>query len=84
MHAHYMGVSGLGMNEISLKKAKELAEKKNLKPGRVKGTDGVQFTAGNNRRVEVIDWNEFETLLEKNGLAIYESGGWMKIMRKKK
>jgi hypothetical protein len=70
------------MEQISLDKAKEIAKKKGLKPGRVKGTNGVQFTKGNNPRLEIVDWNEFEKTLNKRGLAVYESGGWMKIMKK--
>ena len=70
------------MQEISLEKAKEMAESKNLVPGRVKGTLGVQFTKGNNNRLEVIGWDEFERVMRDNNLAVYESNGWMKIMRR--
>jgi len=72
------------MEQISIAKAKEIAKKKGLKPGRVKGTEGVQFTKGNNARLEIISWDEFESTLKKRGLAVYESGGWMKIMKKGK
>ncbi len=71
------------MTQIDIGKAKDIAKKKGLKPGRVKGTNGVQFTKGSNSRLEIIDWSEFETTLGKRKLAIYESGGWMKIMKKK-
>ncbi len=60
----------------------EIAQKKGLKPGRVKGTTGVQFTKGRNDRLEIIDWDEFKTTLSKRKLQVYESGGWMKIMKK--
>ena len=70
------------MEEISVDKAKQIAGKKGLKPGRVKGTQGIQFTKGKNDRLEVIDWTEFETTLSKRKLAVYESGGWMKIMKR--
>ena len=70
------------MQEISLEKAKEMAVSKNLVPGRVKGTLGVQFTKGNNNRLEVIGWDEFERVMRDNNLAVYESNGWMKIMRR--
>jgi len=69
------------MEKISLAKAKEIAKKKGLKPGRVKGTEGIQFTKGNNERLEIISWEEFEKTLKKRKLAVYESGGWMKIMK---
>lgn len=76
-----LGGKILAMQKISLEQAKKIAEEKGLKPGRVKGTDGVQFTKGNNERLEVISWEEFENILKKRGLAVYESKGWMKIMK---
>ena len=71
------------MEPISMEKAKKIADNKGLKPGRVKGTEGVQFTKGKNQRLDVITWDEFEAALKKRKLAIYESGGWMKIMKAK-
>ena len=71
----------MAMQKISVEQAKKIAMEKGLKPGRVKGTDGVQFTKGNNERLEVISWEEFEDILKKRGLAVYESKGWMKIMK---
>ena len=70
----------MSMEPISLDKAKQIAKTKGLKPGRVKGTEGIQFTKGSNNRLEVISWADFEKILKKRKLAIYESGGWMKIM----
>jgi hypothetical protein len=72
------------MNEIKLDKAKAIAKRKGLKPGRVKGTNGVQFTKGRNPRLETIDWDEFEKTLKRRRLAVYESGGWMKIMKRRR
>ncbi|MCG7844504.1 MAG: hypothetical protein MIO90_03635 [Methanomassiliicoccales archaeon] len=72
------------MEKISLDKAKDIAKKKGLKPGRVKGTNGIQFTKGNNARLEIVSWEEFEKTLGKRSLAVFESGGWMKIMKKTK
>jgi hypothetical protein len=74
----------LVMEQVSLDKAKEIAKKKGLKPGRVKGTNGVQFTKGSNARLEIISWDDFEATLKKRSLGVYESGGWMKIMKKMK
>ena len=71
----------MSMEKISVSKAREIAEKKGLKPGLVKGTDGIQFTKGDNPRLDVIDWDEFEEKLDERDLAVYESGGWMKIMK---
>jgi len=72
------------MEPISIDRAMEIAKKKGLKPGRVKGTNGVQFTKGRNARLEIINWNEFKSTLQKRRLQVFESGGWMKIMKKKK
>lgn len=69
------------MEKISFDKAKTIAKNKGLKPGQVKGTDGIQFTKGKNDRLSVIDWDTFEATLKKRKLAVYESGGWMKIMK---
>ena len=70
------------MEEISVARARQIATKKGLKPGRVKGTKGVQFTKGKNNRLEVIDWDDFEKTLSSRRLSVYESGGWMKIMKR--
>ncbi|MEA3559770.1 MAG: hypothetical protein U9R75_11005 [Candidatus Thermoplasmatota archaeon] len=72
----------MAMTKIDMGKAKDIATNKKLKPGMVVGTSGVQFTKGNNKRLEVIGWNKFEEELDNRGLAIYESKGWMKIMKK--
>jgi len=69
------------MEPISLDKAMAIAKKKGLKPGRVKGTNGIQFTKGRNPRLETIDWEEFESTMKKRRLQVFESGGWMKIMK---
>lgn len=72
------------MELIDLDMAKNIAKRKGLKPGRVKGTNGVQFTKGRNPRLETIDWDEFESTLKSRRLAVYESGGWMKIMKRRR
>ena len=71
----------MAMEKISLDKAKAIANNKGLKPGKVKGTQGIQFTKGSNNRLDVISWEDFEKILGQRKLAIYESGGWMKIMK---
>lgn len=70
------------MKRLNIEEAKDMARKKGLRPGRVKGTTGVQFTKGENARIEVIGWEEFEAILSKRHLAVFGSGGWMKMMRK--
>lgn len=75
----------MAMEPISAERAIEIAKKKGLKPGRVRGTkDGIQFTKGRNSRLEIINWDEFRQVLEKRRLQVFESGGWMKIMRRKR
>lgn len=71
----------MAMNKITLERAKTIAKNKGLIPGRVKGSEGVQFFKGTNPRLEKISWDEFEAALKKRGVAVYESGGWMKIMK---
>ena len=71
----------MAMEKIDFAKAKTIAEKKRLKPGKVKGTEGIQFTKGSNNRLDVISWDDFKAILDKRKLAVYESGGWMKIMK---
>jgi len=70
------------MERIDFAKAKVIALNKGLKPGQVKGTEIIQFTKGDNsKRLDIIKWDMFEELLAKRQLAVYESGGWMKIMK---
>ena len=71
------------MEPISVEAAKEKARKAGLKPGRVKGTeDAIQFTKGRNNRIEVISWEEVEDVLQKRSLQVFESAGFMKIMKR--
>ncbi|OGS47889.1 MAG: hypothetical protein A3K68_01330 [Euryarchaeota archaeon RBG_16_68_13] len=72
------------MEPISVESAIEKAKKKGLRPGRVRGTDGIQFTKGRNNRIDVIDWDEFRSVLDDRKLQVFESSGWMKIMRKRR
>ena len=70
------------MAKISIEKAKDIANRKGLKPGRVRATrSGVQLTKGNNPNVEIVTWDEFEKNLKDRRLAIYEWNGWLKIMK---
>ena len=71
------------LREIGIDEARSIAERKGLVPGRVRGTEQVRFTSGNNERLDVIDWTTFEETVRKRNLAVYESGGWMKLMRKR-
>ena len=71
----------MAMERISTDKAKQIAKIKGLQPGLVKGTQGVQFTKGKNNRLQVIGWDDFEKALVTRNLGVYESGGWLKIMK---
>ena len=70
------------LREIDFEQARRIATQKGLQPGRVRGTEQVRFTRGGNERVEVIDWTAFEGTVRQRNLGIYESGGYMKLMRK--
>lgn len=72
----------MAMTKITMEKAKKIAKQRGLKPGRVKGTKGIQFTKGKNDRIEVITWEEFEKTLRRRNLAVWDWKGWMKIMKK--
>jgi len=72
------------MEPITVETAIEKAKKKGLKPGRVRGTGGVQFTKGRNNRIDVIDWDEFRRTLADRRLQVFESSGFMKIMKKRR
>lgn len=74
------------MHAYSLEETKMWAKKKNLSPGRVKGTkDGIQFVEkGGSDKVDEVDWEFFDSVLKKKRLAVYGTKeGWMRIMRKK-
>jgi hypothetical protein len=69
------------MTPIDTTRAQTIATKAGLKPAKVKGTDVLQFTRKGGKRFEVVDWPTFNTTLTERGLKVYESGGWLKIMK---
>ena len=69
------------MSQIDVSRAQSIASKAGLKPARVKGTDVLQFTRRGGTNFEVIDWSTFTSTLEERGLHVYESSGWLKIMK---
>jgi len=74
----------MGVKPISVEKAKEIAKKKGLKPGKVRGEKtAVQLTKGRSDRIDIISWDEFEGILIKKKLAIWEESGFMRIMKKR-
>lgn len=76
-----MGTSEL--REIDIEEAKRIAAQRGLQPSRVRGTTTLRFSNGRNDRLEIIDWTEFERILTKRELGIFESGGWMKLLKKR-
>lgn len=72
------------MEPISIETAIEKAKKKGLRPGRVRGTQGIQFTKGRNSRIDVISWDEFRSALAERQLQVFDSSGFMKIMKRKR
>ena len=70
------------MEPISVDTAIKKAKKNGLRPGRIKGTDGIQFTQGRDKRIEVISWDEFRETLKERKLQVCESSGKMKIMKR--
>jgi len=69
---------------LNVESAIEKAKKKGLRPGRVKESHGIQFTKGRSKRIEVISWDEFRKTLKERKLQVYESGGSMKIMKRRR
>ncbi len=70
------------MEPVSVESAIENAKKKG--PGRVKDSHGIQFTKGRSKRIEVISWDEFRKTLKERKLQVYQSGGSMKIMKRRR
>src|SRR2546428_13536446 len=70
------------LKEISFEYARQIAAVKGLQPSKVRGTTTLRFTKGGSEKLQVITWDEFERTASGRDLAVYESGGWMKLMRK--
>jgi hypothetical protein len=70
------------LREISFEYARQIASVKGLQPSKVRGTSTLRFTKGGSDKLQVITWDEFINTANSRNLAVYESGGWMKLMRK--
>jgi hypothetical protein len=70
------------LKEISFEYARQIASVKGLQPSKVRGTSTLRFTKGDSDKLQVITWDEFVRTAHSRNLAVYESGGWMKLMRK--
>jgi len=70
------------LRQISFEYARQIAAVKGLQPSKVRGTNTLRFTKGGSEKLQVITWDEFEKAASGRDLAVYESGGWMKLMRR--
>lgn len=70
------------LRQIDFVTARRIADEKGLRPAKVKGTVTLRFSRADNDRMDFITWDEFERVANSRRLAVYESGGWMKLMRK--
>ncbi len=70
------------LRQIDFETARRIAEDKGLRPAKVKGTTTLRFSKADNDKMDFITWDEFERSASSRRLAVYESGGWMKLMRK--
>ncbi|MCI4371603.1 MAG: hypothetical protein L3J78_03040 [Thermoplasmata archaeon] len=70
------------LKEISFEYARQIASVKGLQPSKVRGTNTLRFTKGGSEKLQVITWDEFVRTANGRNLAVFESGGWMKLMRK--
>ncbi len=69
------------LRQIDFETARQIAERKGVQPTKVRGTNTLRFSTRKDDRLEVITWDEFERVAVSRRLAVYESGGWMKLMR---
>lgn len=69
------------MTPIDVSRAQEIASAAGLRPARVKGTHVVQLTRSASANLEPIAWADFTSTLAERGLQLYESRGWLKIMK---
>ena len=70
------------LKQIDFETARKLAAEKGLSPSKVRGTETLRFSKTPSDKLQVITWEEFRITAESRRLAVYESGGWMKLMRK--
>ncbi len=70
------------LREISFDDARKIAADKGLQPSKVKGTNTLRFSKAPSEKLQVITWDEFQTTAVTRGLAVYESAGWMKLMKR--
>jgi hypothetical protein len=69
------------MTQIDLPRAQAIATEHGLRPAKVRGTDVLQFTRADSPRFQTLTWSDFVHDLTERGLHVYESHGWLKIMK---
>jgi len=70
------------LREISFDDARKIAADKGLQPSKVKGTNTLRFSKTPSDKLQVITWDEFQQTATTRGLAVFESAGWMKLMKR--
>lgn len=70
------------LRQITFDDARKIAAEKGLQPSKVKGTNTLRFSKTPSDKLQVITWDEFQHTASVRGLAVYESAGWMKLMKK--
>ncbi len=70
------------LREISFDDARKIAADKGLQPSTVKGTNTLRFSKTPSDKLQVITWDEFQSTAQVRGLAVFESAGWMKLMKR--
>ncbi|KQM12435.1 hypothetical protein AOA80_02595 [Methanomassiliicoccales archaeon RumEn M1] len=73
----------MSMRKITIAELKKLAEQYDLHVCRIKGSEVVQIRKMPNDKYEDISWEDFESVLQKKGLAVYkaEKSDFLKIMK---
>jgi len=71
------------MRKVTFAEARRIAEEKGVRPARVRGTSVLRFMKVPHGPLEEIAWDEFESIAKARGIAVYESAGWMRIMRER-
>ncbi len=69
------------LRQISFEDARRIASDKGLQPSKVKGTNTLRFSKTLSDKLQVITWDEFQQTAQVRGLAVFESAGWMKLMK---
>ncbi len=70
------------LRKISIREARDVAAHARIYPAVVRGTTTLRFSKRPlDPRLEEISWEQFERYARDRGVAVYEAGGWLRIMR---